>query len=266
VRRSEGGTRDQKFAPRRLDRDRRLVEALRLAERTATEDLVASYGGRAYRLAIGITGNKPDAKEVVQDALWTVVQNIDTFRGDSPFGPWLDRIVANAAYDKLRGRRRRLGDCSLDEVAAIVDEHGESIVDSSKRAQDPAVATDLRIVLMAAIEALPEDDRTVVMLRDVEGLPTRKIAQIAGSSVASVKTRPHRARLDIGRQRAAPRGVAESGRRLARLALYQPLRRRGQWQGPRRADQSAWHRDRPTRLQADISRPRTFLSRPRLYL
>jgi hypothetical protein len=56
------------------DRDGRLVESLRLAEPTAAEELVASYGGRAFRLAIGITGNRADAEEVVQDALWTVVR------------------------------------------------------------------------------------------------------------------------------------------------------------------------------------------------
>jgi DNA-directed RNA polymerase specialized sigma24 family protein len=126
---SEGGKCDQKLAPGRLDRDRRLVEALRLAEPTAAEDLIASYGGRAYRLAIGITGNQPDAEEVVQDALWMVVRKIDTFRGSSAFDSWLNRIVANAAYDKLRGRRGRIGDCSLDEVSAIVDEHGDSVTD-----------------------------------------------------------------------------------------------------------------------------------------
>jgi len=192
---AECGNGDQELAARRLDRDHRLVEALRLAEPTAAEDLVASYGGRAYRLAIGITGNQPDAEEVVQDALWTVVRKIATFRGDSAFGSWLYRIVASAAYDKLRGRRGRLGDCSLDEVSAMVDEHGESVADRSSRAEDPALETDLRIVLTAAIETLPENYRTIVVLRDVDGLSTRQIAQITGLSVANVKIRALRARL-----------------------------------------------------------------------
>jgi RNA polymerase sigma-70 factor, ECF subfamily len=176
-------------------RDRRLVEALRLTEPTAAEDLVDSYGGRAYRLAIGITGNQPDAEEVVQDALWTVVRKIDTFTGGSAFSSWLYRIVANAAYDKLRGRRARRGDCSLDELLAMIDEHGDSVVDWSNRVQDPTLETDLRIALTAAIETLPEGYRTVVVLRDVEGLSTQEISQITGLSIPSVKVRTHRARL-----------------------------------------------------------------------
>jgi len=90
---------------RRADRDHGLVEALRLHEPTAAERLVATYGDRAYRLATGITGNAQDAEEVVQDVFWTAVRKIDTFRGESTFGSWLYRIVANAAYQKVRGRR-----------------------------------------------------------------------------------------------------------------------------------------------------------------
>ena len=89
------------------DRDLGLLEALRLHDPTAAERLVATYGDRAYRLATSITGNEQDAEEVVQDAFWTVVRKIETFRGESAFGSWLYRIVANAAYQKLRGWRSR---------------------------------------------------------------------------------------------------------------------------------------------------------------
>src|SRR5258708_38465869 len=107
---------------RRADRDHGLVEALRLHEPTAAERLVAAYGDRAYRLASGITGNAQDAEEVVQDVFWTVVRKIDTFRGESAFGSWFYRIVANAAYRKIRGGQSRRGDLSLDDVPAVFDE------------------------------------------------------------------------------------------------------------------------------------------------
>src|SRR5467141_458281 len=100
---------------RRVDRDRDLVEGLRRHEAAAAERLVTTYGDRAYRLARGITGNAEDAEEVVQDVFWTVVRKIDTFRGESAFGSWLYRIVANAAYQKLRRPGRR-SEISLDEV------------------------------------------------------------------------------------------------------------------------------------------------------
>src|SRR5436305_10632413 len=107
---------DPEMTPTRIDRDRPLVIALRRREPTAAEQLVATYGDRAYRLAIRITGNDADAEEIVQDAFWSVVRKIETFKGESAFGSWLYRIVANAAYQKLRGRRVRRTDLSLDEA------------------------------------------------------------------------------------------------------------------------------------------------------
>jgi DNA-directed RNA polymerase specialized sigma24 family protein len=111
----------------RADRDLDLLAALRLHEPTAAERLVTTYGERAYRLATRITGSEPDAEEVVQDAFWTVVRKIDTFRGESAFGSWLYRIVANAAYQKLRGRQSRGRDLSLDEVLPSFDAQGRHV-------------------------------------------------------------------------------------------------------------------------------------------
>src|SRR5947208_11482916 len=112
---------------RRPDRDLDLLEALRRREPMAAERLVTTYGERAYRLASGITGNGQDAEEVVQDAFWTVVRKIDTFRGESAFGSWLYRIVANAAYQKLRGRQSRDRDLSLDDVLPPFDARGRYV-------------------------------------------------------------------------------------------------------------------------------------------
>jgi len=94
----------------------RVLAALQGGDPSAAEYLVAHYGDRAYRLAIDITSNKQDAEEAVQDAFWSVIRKIATFRGDSALGSWIYRIVLNAAYQKLRGRARRRDDISLDEV------------------------------------------------------------------------------------------------------------------------------------------------------
>src|SRR2546428_9790915 len=152
---------------RRTDRDRELVEALRLHEPTAAERLVATYGDRAYRLATGITGNAQDAEEVVQDVFWTVIRKIDTFRGESVFGSWLCRIVANAAYQKVRGRQSRRHELSLEEVLPMFDEngcHAAAVADWSPRVDDPSVKAELRMALTAAIDELPPAYRSVLVL------------------------------------------------------------------------------------------------------
>jgi RNA polymerase sigma-70 factor, ECF subfamily len=200
--------------PTRIDRDRPLVIALRRREPTAAEQLVATYGDRAYRLAIRITGNDADAEEVVQDAFWSVVRKIETFKGESAFGSWLYRIVANAAYQKLRGRRVRRTDLSLDEVLPFFDEHGahaEAGDDWSPRVEDPSLQTELRTALTSAIDELPATYRAALVLHDVEGLASGEISEALRISVANVKSRVHRARLFLRK----------------RLGDYMTTRRRG---------------------------------------
>jgi len=182
----------------RTDRDSALLAALRRGDPMAADDLVATYGDRAGRLAMRITGNAEDAEEAVQDAFLSVIRKIDMFRGDSAFGSWLYRIVANAAYQRLRTRRGRSGDISLDNLLPVFDaqgRHAAPLPDWSMSLEDPARQTDLRMVLGAAIEELPADYRAVVMLRDVEGLSHREIGEALGLTVVNVKTRVHRARL-----------------------------------------------------------------------
>jgi RNA polymerase sigma-70 factor (ECF subfamily) len=189
---------DQADVPAKVDRDRQLVEALRRREPAATERLVATYGDRAYRLAIGISGSAQDAEEVVQDAFWTVVRKIDTFRGESAFGSWFYRIVANAAYQKVRRRPGRRGEISLDEVLPLFHESGQHaalIADWSRSVDDPSRQTELRMALTAALAELPPHHRTAVILHDVEGLSNLEVAETLGLGVCNVKSRVHRARL-----------------------------------------------------------------------
>ena len=184
--------------PARADRDWRLVRALRLREPTAADRLVATYGDRAYRLAVRITGNEQDAEEAVQDAFWSVVRKIDTFRGDSAFGSWVYRIVSNSAYEKIRRRPQAFVDISLDEVLPPFNEDGRHagvLRDWSSSLDDPAVQTELRGVLSSAVSELPAHYRAVMVLYDVEGLSMAEVADVLGITVPTAKTRAHRARL-----------------------------------------------------------------------
>jgi RNA polymerase sigma-70 factor (ECF subfamily) len=182
--------------PAKVDRDWALVDALRRRESTAAERLLETFGDRVYRLALRITGNAQDAEEVVQDAFWNVVRHIDTFRGESLLGSWIYRITANAAYRKLRRATHRRDTTSLGQVLPIVDDsHG----DWSAQIDDPAIQSELRDVLASAIDELPANGRAVFVLHDVEGLSMAEVADALGISLATAKTRAHRARLRLRR-------------------------------------------------------------------
>ena len=222
---------------RRVDRDADLVETLRRQESGAMEALIARYRDRVYRLAVRITGSRLDAEEVVQDAVLSVVRKIDTFRGDATFGSWLYRITANCAYTKVRGRRARHQESWMSGGSVMVDEHAPEFQDWSRRIEDPALQFELRNVLIAALESLPEDYRAIVLLRDVEGLSPPDVSQITGLSIAGVKTRTHRARLVLRK----------------RLAEYLSDRPCSPSAPSPRGDGRAWRRVTPPRSERRIS-------------
>ena len=182
-----------------IDRDAALLEALRAHDPAAAEQLVATYGDRAYRLALRIAGNREDAEEALQDAFWNVIRKIDMFRGASTFGSWVYRIVANAACQKIRRRLRHGVEPSLDDLLPVFDPDGHhaDVTDWSSTLGDAAVQSELRDAMGSAIADLPPDYRAVIVMRDVEGMSTLEVADALGVPVPTVKTRTHRARLQL---------------------------------------------------------------------
>ena len=184
----------------KTDGDAALVEALRRDDPEAPELLVETYGDRVYRLALRITGSNEDAEEAAQDALWTAARKISTFKGESAFGSWLYRIAANAAYQKLRARRSKAHEIAMEDVLPAFDDagrHFEPMADWSERVDEQALQGELRRVLGAAIDGLPPDYRTALVLHDVEGLSNPDIAEALGISLPAVKSRVHRSRLFV---------------------------------------------------------------------
>ncbi len=197
-----------------IDRDADLPDALRRRDATAAERLVSMFGDRAYRPAIGITGNQQDAEEAVQDAFWNVIRKIDTFRGDAVLGSWIYRITANAALQRRRRGARRRDEISLDEILPSFHEdgrHADPIVDWSTELDAPAAQNELRSVLTSALEELPDHYRAVTILHDVEGLSMAEVADCVDITVPTAKARAHRARLLLRQRLAGFMSGATSG-------------------------------------------------------
>jgi RNA polymerase sigma-70 factor (ECF subfamily) len=171
--------------------DRELTRRLRAADADAAETLVNTYGARAHRLAVRITGSEADAEEVVQDALWTVVRKVEAFKGDAALGTWIYRITVNAAYNQLRHRGRQQREVSWDDLLPDLQ---------PASGDDPARQTELRTVLTTAIDELGAADRTVVVLHDVDGMSILDIAATLGLSVPAVKARVRRVHLLLRRR------------------------------------------------------------------
>jgi|SRR5215831_12483414 len=183
-----------------------LVERLREGDATALEGLMERYAGRVFRVARGIAGTDADAEEVVQDVFLTLARKIDRFEGRAALGTWIYRVATNAALLKRRGKRAQL-EVSLEESLPAFKEDGHRegpreylLADWSQTPEADLLDGEARAVLSRAIDGLPETYRTVLVLRDVEELSNEETARILGESVASIKSRLHRARMALREQ------------------------------------------------------------------
>ena len=172
-----------------------LVDAAREGDKDAFDELVRLTYGDVYNLAIRMTGNEADASDVVQDAYVRAFRALRRFRGDASFSTWLYRITSNCASSFLSRRSRQRCD-SLDANEAV-----DAMIDDDPD-QDPSLqaeASSLRQTIDRALEQLPQRLRAVVVLRDVEELSHREIAERLGITESATKVRLHRARNTLRR-------------------------------------------------------------------
>lgn len=170
--------------------DEHVVERVLAGETALYEILIRRYNQRLYRVVRAILRDDSETEDVMQDAYVRAYQHLAQFEGRSPFATWLTRIAVNESLARLR-RRRRLQ--PLEEHS----QDGEIVVEFVSESLDPeqnASKAELRRMLERALFALPEQFRTVLVMRDVEGLSTRETADALSLSEESVKMRLHRGR------------------------------------------------------------------------
>jgi RNA polymerase sigma-70 factor (ECF subfamily) len=173
-----------------------LVAALRAGDGAAYETVVRTCGGPMLAFAGRLLRNDEDAREAVQDAFLSAFKGLDRFDGRSKLLTWLHRITLNSALMKLRNRRRKPERSIEDLLPHFTDD--EHQIDRPapwpEQAADIVQRKELRATVRSCIDRLPEAYRTVLLLRDIEGLDTDETARLLGANAAVVKTRLHRAR------------------------------------------------------------------------
>jgi RNA polymerase sigma-70 factor (ECF subfamily) len=186
--------------------DAALFDRLRAGDGTALEPLMERFASRVYRVAHGVTGNAADAEEVVQDVFLTLFRKAASFEGRAALGTWLYRIAVNTALNKRRGKRSQVEEPLEDHLPRYTaDGHREGdrsflLADWSQMPDEVLLSREGRGIVRAAVECLPAHYRVVLVLRDVEELSSEEVAEIVGDSVASVKSRLHRARMALREQ------------------------------------------------------------------
>jgi RNA polymerase sigma-70 factor, ECF subfamily len=174
--------------------DYELVERVRAGDAVAFELIMRRHNRRLFRLARSILRSGPEAEDVVQETYVRAYASLDQFVGPHSLAAWLARIAANEALGRVRGWGRVV---SLDEYVGHEDGAARPIETMTSRQADPERLTgngELRRLLEGAIEALPDDFRTVFVLRAVEGMSIAETAEALSIRPETVKTRFHRAR------------------------------------------------------------------------
>jgi len=171
-----------------------LIERARSGDTRAFEDLARREERALYRHALRIVGTTSDAEDIVQDALFSAWRSIASFQGLS-FRAWLFRIATNRALDQLRSRKRR-PELPLDPPDDDEVTWAEPVAPGPDLAQIAGDREALAAV-EAALEALPAEQRTALLLRDVEGFAYEEIAVITSVEIGTVKSRIHRGRLAV---------------------------------------------------------------------
>lgn len=176
-----------------------LVAGLRAGHHDAFEQIVRMHGTRLLGVARRMLRNDDLAREAVQDALVSAFRARDTFAGTALLSTWLHRITVNAALMKLRTQKRRAED-SIDALLPNFKDdghHAEQFVSWDERVDTTLEREDTRRLVRAAIDKLPENYRTVLVMRDIEGLSTGETATALELTPNAVKIRLHRARMAL---------------------------------------------------------------------
>jgi len=176
--------------------EKSLVEALHRGDRYACDDLVQQFSGKIYNVALRLTGQPTEAEEVMQETFINACRGVEAFEGRSSLSTWLYRIATNNGL--MRRRRKETPVVSLDtspseeDTAEFWPRHHENW---DWNPETITLSGELQQVMDQAVDELPEQLRSVFVLRDLEGMSTQETAEVLDISPSNAKVRLHRARL-----------------------------------------------------------------------
>lgn len=177
-----------------MDVDPALVRACQRGEPDALDELIRATYADVYALCRRMLADPDEAADATQEVFVRVMRSVLGFRGESSFGTWLHRVTVNVCLTALRRRSkaRAAGMVAGGTPFAMPGDEAE-LVSTSASPAELAETADLVSRSEAALAALPEDARAVVVLRDIEGLSTREVAELLDVTESVVKVRLHRA-------------------------------------------------------------------------
>lgn len=176
--------------------DNELVNRAQAGEEAAFTEIVNLYSDKLFTLLVRMLRDRTEAEDALQETFLTLVEKIDTFKGNSRLYTWLYRIASNIALMKIRSRGGRI-QVDIDESTVSNQVHSGDYMTIPENPEEKLNKEQLGEVLDSAVKKLPPNFRQVFILRDIEQISGRETAEILGISEDNVKTRLRRARMAL---------------------------------------------------------------------
>ncbi|TMA07374.1 MAG: sigma-70 family RNA polymerase sigma factor [Deltaproteobacteria bacterium] len=173
------------------DPDRELVQKARDGDRSAFNQLILKYRNRVMGIATRMIGDQTEAEDLAQDVFVKVFHGLEDFQGDALFSTWLYRITTNSCLNQRKKRSLRTRMHESLEAAELI------LPTSSSNPHTLLERKELKVCVEKAIQALPREQRMVLVLRDIEWLSYEEIADCLALELGTVRSRLHRARLEV---------------------------------------------------------------------
>lgn len=192
--------------------DQQLVERAQRGEKHAFELLVAKYQRRLGRLISRFVRDSAEAEDVTQDAFIKAYRALPGFRGDSAFYTWLYRIGINTAKNYLLSKGRRVPTTTAFDSEEAEDFEDASLLHEVSTPENELMSKQVVEVVNSSLQQLPDDLRTALTLREIEGLSYEEISAVMGCPIGTVRSRIFRAREAIATNLRPLLGTSEDKR------------------------------------------------------
>jgi RNA polymerase sigma-70 factor (ECF subfamily) len=192
--------------------DQQLVERAQRGDKHAFELLVAKYQRRLGRLISRFVRDTAEAEDVTQDAFIKAYRALSGFRGDSAFYTWLYRIGINTAKNHLLAKGRRAPTSTVFDADEAEDFEDATLLHEVSTPENELMSKQVVEVVNSSLQQLPDDLRTALTLREIEGLSYEEISVVMGCPIGTVRSRIFRAREAIATNLRPLLGTSENNR------------------------------------------------------
>lgn len=199
------------------DLEKILTKKAKQGDTTAFEKLIISHERNVYNIAYRMFNNEEDAKDISQEVFMKVYKNLSKFDENSKFSTWLHRITVNTCIDELRKRKGKETN-SIDESMNVEEGNiKKQYADTTSSPEQILIAKEDINNLKKFISSLSENHKTLIILRDIQGLSYSEIAEITNNSLGTVKSRLARARIQLRNILIHSKELSEDTKRLKNI-------------------------------------------------